>query len=155
MLIRRAVPAMALTLLVLAVVQIGVPNLVRPHLMRPDIVTVPMTAEAIREDTRGLGDLWNRPTVKGLSIPDAWVASTTELRTPDGRSLDIDQFNKCIFDPGEDAAECLGDLDLHVEASYQPNERYWPFQWIESALYLTLTVLLAGFGLWRIRGHFR
>ena len=30
---------------------------------------------------------------------------------------------------------------------------YWSFQWIESALYLALAGLLAGFGLWRIQRH--
>lgn len=156
MVVRRTLPAMALTLLVLAVVQIGMPNLVRPHLMQPVTETVPMTAEVIREDTRGLGSLTNRPTVKGLTIahaPSAWVVSTTELRTSDGKSLDIDLFNDCIFNPGSDAAECLGDLDLHVQASYHPKDRYWPFQWLESATYLAFSVLLAGFAMWRLQRH--
>jgi hypothetical protein len=45
----------------------------------------------------------------------------------------------------------LGALDLHVTASYQPNHRYWLFQWLESAIYVALTALLAAVGLWRVQ----
>jgi ABC-2 family transporter protein len=151
MVVRRTVPAMALALLLVTAVQLGMPAMVRPHLMPPVTETVPITAEVIREQTRGLGDLWNRPTVKSLSIPGAWVASTTELRTESGESLDVEVFNDCIFGKGKDAAECLGELDLHVVATYQPNERYWTFQRLESAIYLAVAGVLAGLAGWRIR----
>lgn len=151
MVIRRTVPAMAVTLILIGAIQVGVPAVVRPHLMPPVIEAVPITADVIREQTRGLGDLWNRPTVKGLSIPGAWVASTTELRTESGESLDVEVFNDCIFGMGEDAAECLGELDLHVVATYQPNERYWTFQYLESAIYLAAAGVLAGLAGWRIQ----
>ena len=48
---------------------------------------------------------------------------------------------------------CLAGLGLHVNVSYHPNDRYWTFQWIESALYLLLGGLLAAVGRWRIRRH--
>lgn len=50
-----------------------------------------------------------------------------------------------------DIAACLGNLNLHVDLHYQPNDRYWSFQWIESGLYVALSALLAAFGLWRIQ----
>jgi ABC-type transport system involved in multi-copper enzyme maturation permease subunit len=149
--IRRTVPAMAVTLLALLAVQIGFPQLVRPHLISPIHVTVPMTAETLREDTTGLGSLSNQPTVKGFSIDDAWVASTTHLRTSSGQSLDTTIFDDCIFDRYTDAVECLADLDLHIEASYHPNDRYWSFQALESGVYLGAAFLLAGLGGRRLR----
>ncbi|WP_240687241.1 ABC transporter permease subunit [Amycolatopsis suaedae] len=162
LLIRRTLPAMALTLLVFIAIQVAVPNLVRPYLMPPITISTPMTSEAINE-LRNLGGLTDRPTIGGLTIPDAWVTDTSELLTADGRPLDVAQFNKCIEPGGSHdsrregggtfgaAAQCLGDLDLHVTASYQPNHRYWPFQWLESAIYLTLSALLAVLGRWRIQ----
>ncbi|RSM80956.1 transmembrane transport protein [Kibdelosporangium aridum] len=162
LLIRRTLPAMALTLLVFIAVQIAMPNLVRPYLMPPITTSKPMTSEAINE-LRSLGGLSDRPTIGGLTIPDAWVTDTSELLTADGQPLDADKFNKCIGPDASDdspregggrfgaAAQCLGDLDLHVTASYQPNHRYWLFQWLESAIYLTLSTLLAVLGRWRIQ----
>ncbi|MFG2054620.1 ABC transporter permease subunit [Micromonospora sp. NPDC048930] len=158
LLLRRTLPAMALTALVFTVVQFVVPNLVRPHLMPPVTVSRPMTAEAINE-ARALGSITGAPVVKGLSVPDAWVSDVSELRTADGRPLAADRFDRCLLDPPRtgaggtfgDTAVCLGRLDLHVRLSYQPDERYWTFQWLETGIYLALSGLLAGFGRWRIR----
>jgi ABC-type transport system involved in multi-copper enzyme maturation permease subunit len=162
-LVRRTLPAMALTLLVFIALQLAVPNLVRPSLMPPVTTSKSMTAEAINE-LRSLGGLTDRPTVGGLTVPDAWVTETSELLTSNGQPLDVNQFNACIgtgppsASPEKEstgrfgaAAQCLGDLDLHVTASYQPNHRYWPFQWLESAIYLALTALLAALGAWRVQ----
>ncbi|MEU4602211.1 ABC transporter permease subunit [Kribbella sp. NPDC023972] len=167
LLVRRTLPAAALTLFVFIAIQIAVPNLVRPHLMPQETTSRAMTAEAINE-LRSLGGLRDRPSIGGFTVPNAWVTGTSELLTADGRPLDIKKFNACIgigaptksapsSDPqGEGtgrfgaAAQCLGKLDLHVTASYQPNHRYWPFQWIESAVYLALSALLGLLGLWRI-----
>lgn len=161
MLVRRTVPGMALTLLIFVTVQAFMPNVVRPHLMAPVTVSKPMTADAINQLSR-LGSITGGAVVAGVKIPDAWVTSTSELLTADGRPLDRRRFDACISGPPGDsqdehagtfggAAQCLGNLDLHVTVTYQPAERYWSFQWRESALFLALTALLTGFGLWRVQ----
>ena len=158
LLVRRTLPAMALTAVAFAVVQVMVPTVVRPHLLPPVTVSRPMDAAAINE-ARGLGSITGAPVVRGLSVPDAWVSDVSELRTADGRPLSTDRFDRCLQDPPAtgatgtfgDAAACLGRLDLHVVLAYQPNDRYWTFQCLESGGYLALAGLLAGFGRWRIR----
>lgn len=158
LLVRRTVPAMALTLLSVIVVQFVMPNLVRPHLMPPVTVSRAMTAAAINE-ARALGSITGAAVVKGLTVPDAWITDVSELRTADGKPLDPDQFDECFLRAPKtgatgtfgDIAVCLGNLNLHVEIAYQPNHRYWPFQWLESAVYLALTALLTAFGLWRVQ----
>lgn len=158
LLVRRTVPAMALTIVAFTIIQFAMPNLVRPHLMPPVTITKPMTAEAINE-ARGLGSLTGGAVVKGLTIPGAWISGTSKLLTANGRPLDEDRFDECFMNPPKtgatgtfgDTAACLGDLDLHMEIAYQPNHRYWPFQWIESGIYLALSALLTAFGLWHIQ----
>jgi len=54
MLIRRTLPAMAVTLAVFAVVQIVTPNLVRPHLMSPITTNVAFT-KAVAQSIDGIG----------------------------------------------------------------------------------------------------
>lgn len=157
---RRALPAMALTVLAIVAIQFAVPNLVRPHLMPPVGVDKAMTEDAINE-ARGLGSITNSATVRGLDLPNAWVTDVSDLLTSDGRTLDSRTFNDCLSAPNEPgaaatgrfgaAAKCLGGLNLHVTVSYQPNHRYWLFQLLESAMYLALATLLALFGLWRIQ----
>jgi ABC-type transport system involved in multi-copper enzyme maturation permease subunit len=158
LLVRRTVPAMALTIVAFTIFQFAVPNLVRPHLMPPVTINKPMTAEAINE-ARGLGSLTGGAVVKGLTIPGAWISGTSKLLTANGQPLDEDRFDECFMNPPKtgatgtfgDTAACLGDLDLHMEIAYQPNHRYWPFQWIESGIYLALSALLTAFGLWHIQ----
>lgn len=158
LLVRRTIPAMALAAFLFIVFQFVVPNLFRPHLMPPHHRTITMTADAINA-AKSLGSLGNAPVVNGLSMPDAWITDTSELLTADSRPLDTGKFNDCLRRAPKtgatgtygDIAPCLASLDLHVEIAYQPDNRYWPFQWIESAGYLALSGLLAAFGLWRIK----
>jgi ABC-2 family transporter protein len=158
LLVRRTLPAMAIAFLAVTAMQFAVPNLVRPHYLPPERMTVPMNADAINQ-ARTLGSITGGPLVGGLEVPDAWVTDTSELLTPDGRPLSDAAFNTCLTDAPKtgatgrfgDTAGCLGKLDLHVNLAYQPDSRFWPFQWMELALYLGLSALLAALGVWRIQ----
>ncbi|MDW5328821.1 ABC transporter permease subunit [Plantactinospora sp. KLBMP9567] len=158
LLVRRTLPAMAMVFLAVIAVQFAVPNLLRPHYLPAERATVSMSADAINQ-ARSLGSITGKPVVGGLQIPDAWVTDTSALLTPEGRQLSDAAFNECLDNAPKtgasgrfgDTAVCLGKLNLHVELTYQPNRRFWPFQWIELALYLGLSTLLAVVGLWRVQ----
>ncbi|GIF17620.1 hypothetical protein BJ973_009415 [Actinoplanes tereljensis] len=158
LLIRRTLATMAVVFLAVIAVQFAVPNLLRPHYLPPERVTVAMTADAINR-ARMLGGITGAPIVGGLEFPDAWITHTSELRTADGRPLSDQAFDTCFAHAPKtgatgtfgDIAVCLGELDLHVDLTYQPNRRFWPFQWIELAVYLGTAALLAALGRWRIQ----
>jgi ABC-type transport system involved in multi-copper enzyme maturation permease subunit len=158
LLVRRTLPAMATVFLTVIAMQFAVPGLLRPHYMPAEHVTVSMTAEAINQ-ARSLGSITGGPVIGGLEIPDAWVTNTSKLLTPDGRQLSDAAFDECFNNAPKtgatgtfgDTAACLGKLDLHVDIAYQPDRRFWPFQWIELALYLGASALLAVVGLWRVQ----
>lgn len=158
LLVRRTLPAMAMVFLAVIAVQVAVPNLLRPNYMPAERVTVSMSADTINQ-ARALGSITGGPVVKGVEIPDAWVTNTSRLLTPDGRQLSDAAFDECFNNAPKtgatgrfgDTAVCLGKLDLHVDMAYQPNGRFWPFQWIELALHLGISALLAAVGLWRVQ----
>ena len=158
LLVRRTLPAMAMVFLTVIAVQFAVPSLLRPHYLPAERVTVVMNADAINQ-ARSLGSITGGPVIGGLEIPDAWVTDTSKLLTPDGQPLSTTAFNDCFNNPPKtgatgtfgDTAVCLGKLDLHVDLTYQPNRRFWPFQLIEVALYVGISVLLAAVGRWRIQ----
>jgi hypothetical protein len=158
LLVRRTLPAMAMVFLAVIAVQFVVPNQLRPHYLPAERVTVPMSADAINQ-ARSLGSITGGPVIGGIDVPDAWVTDTSDLLTRDGRQLSEAAFNNCLDNPPKtgatgtfgDTAICLGKLDLHVDLAYQPNERFWPFQWMELALYLGISALLAAVGLWRVQ----
>jgi hypothetical protein len=157
LLVRRPLPAMAITAIAFLALQFAVPNLVRPHLMPPRETSLRMTARAVNS-AENLGSITGRPVIGGLRLPgapDAWISDTSPLRTANGRDLGTAAFNHCLDSAPKtgargtfgDTAVCLARLDLHVDVQYQPADRYWPFQWEETALYVVLSALLAALGL--------
>jgi hypothetical protein len=139
LLVRRTLPAMALTAAVVVAVQVLIPNLVRPHLLPPRTMAAPVTAAVVRE----LSFLGREPTISGLKIPGGWVIANSDLRTPDGRRVAQERYAACVGGSFDAMPDCLGALHLHVDIAYQPAGRYWAFQWLESALYLALAAVLA------------
>jgi hypothetical protein len=161
LLLRRTLPAMAVTGVAFVVLQFAFPNLVRPHLIPPERTTLPMTAQAIN-GAQNMGSITGGAVIHGLAVPGspgAWVSGISPFRTADGRTLSGAKFDECLNSPQRtgadgkfgDTAVCLARLNLHVDVAYQPKSRYWAFQGLETAAYLLLAGLLTAFGLWRIR----
>jgi ABC-type transport system involved in multi-copper enzyme maturation permease subunit len=157
--VRRTVPAMALTLVAFLIFQFLVPNMVRPHLMPAEHLVKPMTVSAINE-AKSLGSITGAPVLNGLSVPQGWITDVSELMTAQGKPLDEKRFNDCYMNapktgategPYGDIAVCLSKLDLHVDIAYQPWNRYWAFQFLESGFYLLMAGVLIGVAMWRIQ----
>jgi len=168
--LRRTVPAMALTLAVFTAVQIAVPLWVRPHLVPPARHTVTIT----EANFAGINVL-EGPTpmvqlVVRASEPGAWVLSN---QTVDASGRPVDTLpswmvDKCIpppppsappfsskpVAPEPDMHSCLTrltDLGYRQQVVYQPASRFWTLQWAETALFLAVSALLAGFCFWWTR----
>jgi len=150
-LVRRTMTAMAVTLAVLAVVQMVVPMSVRAHYIAPARTTTALTMSAgVPSQIRINRDRMD--VSKPVSIPGAWV---TAVQTVDvaghpftGRAPQACQSMR------DSPAECdteINQLHLRQVVTYQPADRYWTFQWYETAIYLSLALAMAGLCLWRIR----
>ncbi|MFI6510864.1 ABC transporter permease [Streptosporangium sp. NPDC050855] len=157
MLVRRTLPAMALTLAVFAVIQLAVPLLVRPHLMPP----VTGTFEISEANTDGIGisgETGSAHIMLRAAVPGhtgAWALSH-ELLDPSGRTIaGIGQEGtvKISTTSGPCApmagppkmGACLAEisgLGYRQRVTYHPLERFWPFQWIETGIYALLTAVL-------------
>jgi ABC-2 family transporter protein len=164
--LRRSVPAMALTLAVYVFVQIAVPLWVRPHLV-PATTTSTIISDA---------------TLDGISLDES---GTITLTTHAGRG-DWVLSNQTVDAHGRAAAlpawfsDCLppppaaGQSGGRVEATprrgsmdaclarltdegyrqrlvYQPRDHFWPLQWAETGLYLAASGLLTGLSFWWTR----
>ncbi|SEH01462.1 hypothetical protein SAMN05444920_120166 [Nonomuraea solani] len=165
MLVRRTLPAMALTLAVFLTIQLVMPLLVRAHLMPP----VTGTFELGKANVDSLGiprDGGLSPHVElELSVPGhagAWVLSS-RLVEPSGRVLDdTDQFfvkvsttsGPCSPAQAGRGDSCMAEINrlgYRQQAIYHPLERFWPFQWIETGIYALLSLVLTGLCFWWIR----
>jgi len=146
--IRRAVPAMAVTLAIFAAAQIAMPLWVRPHLIPPDR-TVASGPSFVESAGVNLGNL-TAAIVPGQ--PGAWIISSGAISAA-GQPVDTVPA-ACVPPPPAkppDPGRCLGNRGIREAITYQPASRYWSLQWIETGIFLALALALAGFCFWWLR----
>jgi hypothetical protein len=148
LLVRRTVPAMAVTLVVVAAVQAVLPLWVRPHLVPPVSASVPFENVKSLRLTDGGGI-----TLTGhVDQPGAWVfVNKTVTRTGQLFTGPADPL-RCNPDSSrQSCADWLRTLQLRQEIGYQPASRFWALQWAETGVLLGVGLLLAGFCFWWVR----
>lgn len=172
--VRRTVAAMAVTLVVLVLLRVGVAEIVRPHTFTPVKQDRALTTDP------GIGyGVFSAPGASGqptiipgpAGIPNAWVYAV-DIVDSRGTSLSPDVVaRECPeLSMGGPAAGSggggahaqaaggpLGDCAARLAATYherltfQPANRFWPLQWTELGIFLALTAVGGGAGLWWIR----
>lgn len=159
--LRRTVAAMAVALVVVAAVQIAMPLVVQPHLLAPERATVTITRENITtleaSMPAGPGDSAGARILNlGVSVdkPGAWITANRTL-DPSGRAVHglPAWASDCAGPPGADpraadAEACFARVaaaGYRQQVEYQPADRFWTLQWIQTAILLGLALLLAAF----------
>jgi ABC-type transport system involved in multi-copper enzyme maturation permease subunit len=164
LLLRRTIPAMAVTLAVFIAVQILVPITIRPNLLPSTTVTVKIN-QATMSQANGIqgSNGGNNFYISGLDVPTgAWVLSDSSVQTASGQDESMQVVNSCLpqpgtaptspnIDPFTQFGACVASDDLHETVTYQPASHYWPLQWFETGIFLALTGLLSGCCFWFIR----
>ncbi|HLJ99230.1 MAG TPA: hypothetical protein VKU39_04910 [Streptosporangiaceae bacterium] len=150
LLFRRAIPAMAVTLAIFAIVQLAVPLWIRPHLIPPDqtIASTAATQTSLVSYDRGVATL-TAGAVPGH--PGAWILSSQAVSAA-GRPVNT-MPAACqpsitpATDSGSEGAlqSCLDSHGITESVTYQPASRYWPLQLAETGLFLVLALALAGY----------
>jgi ABC-2 family transporter protein len=152
-LIRRTLPAMAVTLAIFAALQIAMPLWIRPNLIPARHTVVSVTSlGSISLQQGGLnGGSFNLGAEDVPGQPDAWLLSSTAVNaagqatstTPAACTTRSVEQGRAFFD-------CLASHGIREAISYQPASRYWALQWTETAVYLALALGLAGCGFRRL-----
>jgi hypothetical protein len=149
--LRKTLPAMAVTLAIFAAVAFVMPNFVRPHLIPPVQATVPFNAYENNEIM--IGGPGNQMTVVGnFSRPGAWMLSNQTITTS-GKPFTGPASAACSGNNSTMTAcsNWLNSLHLRQLVSYQPASRFWPLQFAETGIYLVLTAGLSLLCAWSIR----
>jgi hypothetical protein len=150
LLIRRTLPAMAVTLAIFVAVQLAVPFWVRPHLIPPlrsvsTLSVANIQGVSIRAPSNELF------VSAAPNIPGAWIYSSQVTTAAGSTSLGPSPA-ACGPNSGYNACQAaLARMHLRDVVTYQPASRYWTFQWYETAIYLVLALALAGFSWWWVR----
>jgi hypothetical protein len=172
LLIRRALPAMAATLGVFLGVRLGFTYLVRPYLLSPTHLSTPLSTvvHGYGSTNGGAESLF----AEAVNLPNAWVYST-RLVDSSGRALSPAQVSAAcpdlarplvappvsvgnggrvtITDSKDPLQACITKLSstYHGVVTYQPANRYWTFQILETAIFLAAALALAGLCFYWIR----
>jgi ABC-type transport system involved in multi-copper enzyme maturation permease subunit len=160
--LRRTLPAMAVTLAVFIVVQVFMPSAVRPNLLPSTTVTYALNASTMSQANGiyGHGGADDAFYISGLNVPQgAWVLSTSPVENSKNQAPTMASVNDCLPQPGNgpsgnpfaQAGTCLAADNLHESITYQPASHYWPLQWFETGIFLALAAILSGFCFWWIR----
>ena len=132
--LRKSVPAMALTLIAFVLVRILIVNLWRPYYLPPAVTLAPINV-AVQPPVGSWLISQNIVDRQGQSVPPG-EASACDAFLPQGGS-DLSKYNQCVSKSG-----------LQREWVYQPADRFWLLQGIESGIYLLMTVMLFALTFW-------
>jgi hypothetical protein len=146
LLLRRTLPAMAVTLATFTALLVAMPLWISPHLITPAQYTRPVVANLttmVMTSNAQLSD-----PVRDL--PGAWILSD-QIITPSGGVFTMGDPPACTTGSQAQCDAWLAAQPLRQHVVYQPASRYWTFQWAETVIWLALAAALAGLSLWRIR----
>ncbi|MDQ6846956.1 MAG: transporter [Candidatus Dormibacteraeota bacterium] len=135
-LLRRTLPAMGIAIVGFLALRFGTIGLVRPNFMAPLLASAPIGSAA-------------PPSTRG-----AWILAD-HLLDPAGNVLNgrfaFDQLcaNTSASKSGLDT--CLQQHGIVESLTYQPADRFWPFQIIELGLFLAVSVALIALSVWWVR----
>lgn len=142
-LLRKVIPAMFATLVVWSGLAFLAGAVLREHYATP----VTTTSPDVPTGTWLLSQDW---------IHNGQPADLTAINRA-LRAVDIQAVTPRLFEPGPatrpgtDPITYLIQHGFTLRTSYQPADRFWPFQWIEGGWLLALSLLLIGTTIWLVR----
>jgi hypothetical protein len=173
-LIRRAIPAMAVTLAIFAVVQFVTPLWIRPNLL-PSSHTI-ATIAAAGANVTSVFTITNVTNVTNVTHagspqfalsaaavpgqPGAWITSSGAINVAgqpvSGMPAACASVTPGNLGPGGSAVlnNCLASHGVRVALSYHPVSQFWPLQFAETGLFLVLALALAWYCFWRLNRRF-
>jgi hypothetical protein len=171
--IRRTLPAMAVTIAGYAIVRYLVSEYVRPNLIAPLKASLPFELQLT---ATGVGATIEPPQPNALVVSNRIATGTGKLvgenwenlggfnlkgngtavfvgvgRCPNRIPMSTGPHPHAI--PATQAAlqRCIDSFHLRQVITYQPASRYWPLQWSEAAIFVGGAVALIALSLWWVR----
>lgn len=136
----RNVAAIALTLVGFVALRLAVESWLRPHFLPPLSYSWPYGQPDPRPFVGNLDIYQGLGAPAGQSVPhisQLCGGSNSNIIISIGRNVAFDQ--------------CMHTHGIFFSSIYQPGNRFWLFQGIESAIFLVLAVALLGLTIWWVR----
>lgn len=130
-LLRRVLPALAVTLGVFTGLRFAVDYGLRPHYMAPLTTILPLGSQK----PVATGSFWS---ISSSILDPAGRASGGIHLTP----ANVPPACRGLFGPDSGIVGCLGNYGWRTAYTFQPANRFWTFQAIETGIYLALAALV-------------
>jgi hypothetical protein len=139
-LLRRSLPALGATLVAFVAVRVAVAGWLRPHFRTPItlIEAIPAGSGYVREGTANIQD----------GILDQGISDAAGNRLSDLAASIVEHK---ALDAGVEPTTYLHDHGFHRWVIYQPADRFWAFQFIETGIFVGLTAILLVLIIWRVK----
>jgi hypothetical protein len=143
-LIRRVIPAMFATIAAAGALAFATAAFLRRHYAAPLVSTNPnLSPRGLWEISQG----WIR-----AGQPASLSMINQTLRRIDTQAVTPGQFQPGPTAPASvDPVTYLSQHGYTLVTTYQPDSRFWPYQWIESGWLLALSLLLIAATVWLVR----
>jgi len=152
LLVRRAIPAMAITLAIFAAAQLITPLWIRPHLFPTSQTVATITATEANVSPVYPGLALTATAVPGQ--PGAWIISSEGVNAAGQPVSTMPASCEPMVSDFSGAStalnNCVASHGIRVAENYQPASHYWPLQWSETGTFLALALALAGYCFWRL-----
>ena len=152
LLIRRPIPAMAITLAIFAAAQLITPLWIRPHLFPTSQTVATMTATEAN-----VSPFYPRLALTATAVPGqpgAWIISNEGVNAAGQPVSTMPASCEPMVSDFSGAStalnNCVASHGIRVAENYQPASHYWPLQWSETGTFLALALALAGYCFWRL-----
>ncbi|HEY6294769.1 MAG TPA: ABC transporter permease [Streptosporangiaceae bacterium] len=146
-LIRRTVPAMAVTLAIFAAVQLAMPLWIRPHLFPSQHTTIAIGSEILLS---GDGQNLSLTIFTLPGHPEAWILASGAVNAAGHPVSTVPACDQTVPGPVSAALDCLTSHGIRVGVTYEPASRYWALEWTETAIFVALALALAGYCSWQL-----
>jgi ABC-type transport system involved in multi-copper enzyme maturation permease subunit len=138
-LIGRSLPALAVTAGVFLAVRLAITYWVRVHFM-PAVTTI----YSVTQSFTPKGASW--PLAQGVVLPGGQL-TTSLIASPGTLQQSPGATWPASCQPGQQISStlaCLAHLGYRSFTTYQPGYRFWPFQFIETGIFVALAAILVG-----------
>ncbi len=137
--IKRTIPAMAVTLVAFALVQVAWGTWIRPHLIAPLHAVYSIASVALQTIGSAEG---NRLFLTAGGKSGDWILGSHAVNTAGHAVNTVPAACQTAFTGPNSFQDCLSRAGIKLAVAYQPDSRFWDFQLLETGIFLAIAVLL-------------
>jgi hypothetical protein len=138
--IKRTIPAMAVTVVVFALMQVVWGTWIRPHLITPLHAVYSIASVALQ--SIGSSGNGSRLFLTAGGKSGEWILGSHAVNAAGHAVTTVPVACRNAFNGPSAFQDCLARTGIKLAVTYQPDSRFWDFQLLETGIFAAIAVLL-------------